>query len=391
MDNEAVTSGFVRVVRMLLSPVRAFAIATVVAIVAIEWSVSGVLAGLVGAVVGVFEGLAGLQVGMLVGAVLLGIEVHRVVIGVGPRLFEWGTKARPVVLRAIPLMLSVKVGPGRSPVRPRLWGAALCSALAGVGVSVLAVLVASDAFRLGVAITCCLAVLNSLIPLRTAGSTSTGWMLLRLHRLNPRQVRQMEAAPLTARVLDAAHNGDLPSAERAAAQLAERYPDLRSAIAARIMVLEARGRYAEAMVLAVKLASQLDQEPHEAAVSFAALAGLACTTVEAGQLDSELGLSTATQAMTNAETLGYPSHRLNGCRALLALLRGNLDRAISLARMAAGAGDDVIERADDLATLARAHMAAGDNRTARQVIHEAEKLVPWWPRVAGTRSRLEVC
>jgi hypothetical protein len=36
-------------------------------------------------------------------------------------------------------------------------------------------------------------------------------------------------------------------------------------------------------------------------------------------------------------------------------------------------------------------MAAGDNRTARQVIGEAEKLVPWWPRVAGTRSRLEVC
>jgi hypothetical protein len=76
---------------------------------------------------------------------------------------------------------------------------------------------------------------------------------------------------------------------------------------------------------------------------------------------------------------------------LLALLRGNLDRAISLARLSAGSSDDVIARADDLATLARAHMAAGDNRAAREVVAQAEKLVPWWPRVAGTRSRLEVC
>ncbi|HEU5110054.1 MAG TPA: hypothetical protein VFT95_16045, partial [Micromonosporaceae bacterium] len=186
-------------------------------------------------------------------------------------------------------------------------------------------------------------------------------------------------------------NGDLATAERMALRLAKSYPDLRTALAARIVVLEAQGRYAEAMVLAVKLASELDQEPDEAARSFAALAGLACTTVEAGQLDSELGLSTATTALDNAETLGYPSHKLNGSRALLALLRGNLDRAISLARRAAGTGDDVLCRADDLATLARAHMAAGDNRTARAIIGEAEKLVPWWPRVAKTRSRLEVC
>jgi hypothetical protein len=378
---------------MLLSPGPVLAIASMVAIVAIESSVSGVLAGLTGAVFGVLLGLAGLQVGLLAGALPLGVQVHRVVIGLGPRLLEAGTAARPVVLRAVPLFLSVSVGPGRAPVRLRMWGAALCSAVAGIAVSLWTAINAftGPAFEHGLAITCCVAVAHALVPRKTAGATSTGWMLFRLHRLSPRQVQQMEAARLTGRAIDAAHNGDLAGAERMAAKLAEAYPNLRTAIAARIVVLEARGRYAEAMVLAVKLASQLDQEPHEAAVSFAALAGLACATVEAGQLDSELGLSTASTAMDNAETLGYPSHRLNGCRALLALLRGNLDRAISLARLAAGSGDDVIGRADDLATLARAHMAAGDNRTARQVIGEAEKLVPWWPRVAGTRSRLEVC
>jgi hypothetical protein len=299
-----------------------------------------------------------------------------------------------VVLRALPVLLSVSVGPGRSPVRPRMWGAALCSTLGGIAAAVAAVGAALDTtapFTHGLAITATLAVGHALVPRKTAGSTSTGWMLLRLHRLSHRQVRQLEAAPLTGQAVDAARNGDLVTAERLALRLAKSYPDLRTAVAARIVVLEAQGRYAEAMVLAVKLASQLDQEPHEAAVSFAALAGLACTTVEAGQVDSELGLSTASTALDNAETLGYPSHKLYGSRALIALLRGNLDRAISLSRRAAGAGDDVLGRADDLATLARAHMAAGDNRTARAIIGEAEKLVPWWPRVAGTRSRLEVC
>jgi hypothetical protein len=381
----------VRVIRILLSPGRLLALATVVTIVALEWSPAGVLAGLLGAILGVFLGLAALQLGLLIGALLLRVQVGHVVVGLGPRLSSWGSAARPVVLRAIPLYLSVAVGPGHAPVRLRMWGAALCSALFGLIASLIASFHAVTPFLHGLAITSALAVAHALLPRKTASSTSTGWMLFKLHSLSQRQVQQLEAAPLTSQAVNAAHNGDLATAERLAAHLGSTYPDLRTALAARIVILEARGRYAEAMVLAVKLTSQHDQEPHEAAVSFAALAGLACTTVEAGQLDSELGLSTATTALDNAETLGYPSYKLNGCRALLALLRGNLDKAISLARLSAGSSDDVIARADDLATLARAHMAAGDNRTARQVVAEAEKLVPWWPRVAGTRSRLEVC
>jgi hypothetical protein len=370
------------------------AVAAVVAIVAVEHTPAGILSALVGALAGVLTGLAALQLGLLTGAILLGVGVQHVIIGLGPRLVEWGSAARPIVLRAVPLFLSVAVGPDKPPVRLRMWGAALCSLLAGTTTTAFLAVTAfrpGAAFLHGFAITCALTVVHALIPRNTAGSTSTGWMLLRLPRLGARHVRQLEAAPLAGQAVDAAHAGDLATAERLAAHLTKSYPDLRTALAARIVVLEARGRYAEAMVLAVKLASALDQDPHEAAVSFAALAGLACTTVEAGQLDSEVGLSTASTAMDNAETLGYPSHKLNGVRALLALLRGNLDRAISLARLAAGSGDDVLGRADDLATLARAHMAAGDNRTAREVLGEAEKLVPWWPRVAGTRSRLEVC
>src|SRR5690242_18351311 len=113
---------------MLLSPGLILAIASIIAIVVIEPNASGVSTGLLGAVFGVLLGLAALQAGMLAGALLAGVVVHRVVIGVGPRLVEWGTAARPVVLRAVPLFLSVSVGPGRGPVRLRMWAAALGSA-----------------------------------------------------------------------------------------------------------------------------------------------------------------------------------------------------------------------------------------------------------------------
>ncbi|MFC7617096.1 hypothetical protein ACFQV2_30400 [Actinokineospora soli] len=132
------------------------------------------------------------------------------------------------------------------------------------------------------------------------------------------------------------------------------------------------------------------QTPAEAAPFFAALAGLACETVEAGQLDPAIGLPTAVTAMESAEALGYPSYKLTGTKALHALLTGEVERAIGLARRAVETNDDRIGRADDLATLARAHMADHDNRSARAAIAEAEKAVPWWPRVKATRARLDV-
>jgi hypothetical protein len=287
-------------------------------------------------------------------------------------------------------MLSVSVRATRSPVRTRIWVSVLCAFAFEVALAVAAVLLADGTFTRGFATATVASLVLSLIPKRTATITSTGWLLFRLPWSGDDIARQMEAAPMIGKAVEAAHAGDLATAERLAAILRETYPDLRCALAARISVLEAQGRYAEAMILAVKLTSDPTSDPQQTASSYAALAGLACATVEAGQLDAEVGLSTASQAIENAAALGYPNYRLNGARAMVELLRGNLKEAIALARQAAGAGDDLLARADDLATLARAHMAAGDNRTARQVIGEAEKLAKWWPRVAKTRTRLEV-
>ncbi len=379
-------------VRLLTTPGALAALVAVVAIVAVERSAGAVFTAAAGALAGLLAILAASQVGLLAGVPLAGVRVERVVIGVGPRLADWSRPNRTLVLRAVPVIWTVGVRATRAPVRRRMWWSALCSAVAELAVVVAAAAWAGggDAFAHGFAIACVAEFVHALLPRRTVVGTSTGWLLFRLPWVDAEEVRRLEAAPLVGEAIAAAHSGDLATAERLATRLGEAYPDLRSALAARLFVLEAQGRYAEAMILAVKLASDARQDPDEAAGSFAVLAGLACVTVEAGQLDAELGLSTAANALANAATLGYPGYRLNGVRALHALLRGQVDEAITLAGRAAEAGDNLIVRADDLATLARAHMASGDNQAAREVITEAEKLASWWPRVAVTRSRLEV-
>jgi tetratricopeptide (TPR) repeat protein len=382
----------VKILRPLGTPAGLAALVVTGAIVVVEWSPGAVLTALAGAVTGFLAILAASQLGLLASVPLAGMRVHRVVIGIGPRLADWSRPARSFVVRAIPVIMVVGVRAARAPVRRRMWWSALCSAAAELAVVVLAAWWAAGggAFAHGFAIACVAEFVHALLPSRTATGTSTGWLLFRLPWVDDEQTRELEAAPLAGDAIEAAHRGDLATAERLAARLRETYPDLRSALAARIFVLEAQGRYAEAMILAVKVAADGRQQPDEAATSFAALAGLACVTVEAGQLDATLGLSTASNALENAATLGFPSYKLNGVRALHALLRGDLAEAVTLAGRAAEAGEDLLGRADDLATLARAHMASGDNRAARAAITEAERLAAWWPRVAGTRSRLEV-
>ncbi|WP_104483216.1 hypothetical protein V5P93_001649 [Actinokineospora auranticolor] len=346
-----------------------------------------------GELTGLLAGLLALQLGLLAGALITGARVHQVVIGVGTRVVDWTTPRRVVVLRALPLLLSVSVGPGKSPARLRMWGAALSSAVLGVAATATAVVLACTArngFGTAVAVGCAATVGYALVPRKTAGSTSTGWLLLHLLRLTGVRARQLDAAPLVTSTVDAIQDGDIEHAVDLAARIADEYPTLRTATAARVLVLQAQGRYAEALLLAMTLAGDHEQTPQEAAVAFAALAGLAYATVEAGQLEPELGLGTAAQALENAETLGYPTHKLNGSRALRELLLGNADKAVTLARLSADSSDDRLGRADDLATLARAHMAAGNNPAARAALREAEAIVPWWPRVAVTRSRLDL-
>jgi hypothetical protein len=364
----------VRVARVLLRP-GGLATAVTVAVVVVLTR-HDVAIGLLGALVGGLASVVANQAGLLVSVLVPGVTLRKLVLGTGPRVADRSTPDRIVTVRAVPVILSVSV---RAATAGRIRVVALCGLAFEAVPAVAGVLLAAGPFGTGFATAAIAAVVVSLVPVRTATTTSTGWLLFRLSRSSAGA-----AAPLVDQVLRAAQAGDLTTAEQLAGQLRAHHPDLPPALEARIRVLAAQGRYPEAVVLAVRLTS--DHDPG----AFAVLAGLTCATVESGGLDSETGLVAACLAIENATALGYPRHRLNGARAMVELLRGNVKEAMTLARLAASATDDVLCRADDLATLARAHMAAGDNRTARLVLSEAEKLARWWPRVATTRTRLEV-
>jgi hypothetical protein len=416
-------------VKRFVGPGSLLAMAAAGCVVLTSGSVPGVAVGLAGAVGGILVGLAALQLGMLAGALAFGARVHRVVVGMGRRWREWVTPQRTIALRRIPVLLSVGVGPGRRPVRTRLWAAGLCSALAGIAVPAMLWWAsipggpgwwpaggdpgwwpaggdsgwwpagggvwwsaggAWSALGRGVAIGAAAMVAHSLLPRQNAMTTSTGWLLFGLPRMTDAQVADLRAGSLADEALAAVQAGDLAAADRAAATLAERFPDARATGATRAAVLEAHGRYAEALSVVMAMAGDPTQTPRDAALMMAGVAGLATTAVEAGQVPADAALPIARQAVDDAVQLGYPSFKLNGTRALLALLDGDPDTAATLARGAADINDHALSRADDLATLARANMAAGDNRAARAALAEAEALAAWWPRVTTTRRRLDL-
>jgi hypothetical protein len=310
--------------------------------------------GVLWAAAGLLVTLAVVRIGLLVGAYLAGSRVHGVVVGVGPRVMEW----RNVVLRAFPVVLKVDFE------RRGMAVAAWVSGGAGV------VVVAGSAF--------------------VSWSAALGGVVALVHSAwaGRAVLDRPETDPCVLQVFDLVQAGELDAAERLVGQLSVANPGQRTVRASRVLVLEARGRYAEALMLAIGMSS--DAEQQDAAAAMATVAGLTGAAVEAGQLTAEDGLPVAACALYEAIELGKPSYKLHGVRALIALQAGEPQLAVQLARLACKHNGGSLGRADNLATLARAYMAAGDNSAARRTLAKAERLVPWWPRVALTRSRLDL-
>ncbi|MEV4318244.1 hypothetical protein [Actinocrispum sp. NPDC049592] len=318
------------------------ALAVAAAMVAGSWASAAVLAGVLVTAVSV-------KAGVVVGA----HKTPKVIVGLGPRLADW----QRLVVRAFPVCITVDAGPGR---RPRVVGAVF-----GAACAVALLLFVGWPCALGGA-----AVLaGTVIPM-------------------VRCARKAEV-PGVVEVVELVQAGRLDEAERLVGRLTAEHPRQRTVRASRVLVLEARGRYSEALTLAIGMSDD-DAGRQDAAASMAAVAGLTGAAVEAGQLSASAGLPVAARALNEAIQLGKPSHMMDGVRALLALLAGDPQLAVHLARLASKNNDDSLTRADDLATLARAYMAAGDNSSARRALAKAERLVPWWPRVALTRRRLDL-
>lgn len=365
-----------------------------VAVAALEIALRGgsgaVALGWTGALSGTVLLPLGLQIGLLVGAGLFGLRVRAVVLGATKLLWSGNIGRTTLTVRALPITLSAAIGPWRTPVFLRCWLAGVLSALGGVAVVLAGWLASPGPFSRGFALASTAFMAYKLWPRRVPFTTSTGWLLFGLPRMPEPDRTEFRISPLASSAREAVITGDIDRAAEITDQLADQHPDSDAALTCRVAVLEARGDYASAVLLLLNRMSQADLAPREMSYRLAGLAALGFAAVEAGQLPAEDLLPVARKAMHDATALGYPEFELAGTRGLLALLDGDPDEALRLASTGAEHGNTALSRADDYATIARAHMARYDNAAARRALTAAEQLAPWWPRVVDTRERLSV-
>ncbi|MFI0468242.1 hypothetical protein ACH347_29525 [Saccharopolyspora sp. 5N102] len=352
---------------------------------------AGAAIGWLGALVGVALLPMATQLGLLLGSVAFGLRVRQVIFGAMREVASWRLGHVTFTIRSLPITLRAQIGPWRSPVILRCWLAGLLSALVGVAVVVAGWLLADGPFGRGFVLAATPLMLYKLWPMRVPLTTSTGWLLFSLPRLKDPERSDFLSAPLAARAYEALRKGDIDRAQEHADELAAQYPGLNGTVTCQISVLESRGDYATGVMMMLKLLANSDEiPPRKMPYLLAGLAGLGFKAVEAGQLPAETLLPTAKKALEDAIRLGYPEFELSGTNGLLALIEGDADRAVHLATTGAEYNHSPLSRADDLATLARAHMACHDNAAARAALAKAEELAPWSPRVAETRQRLSV-
>lgn len=367
-----------------------WALAALVVAATILWDPSGWYLGLAGTLVGLLVELTVVQAGLALGAVLFGLRITHVSIGVGSELKSWTTAHRRIVLRSIPLLASLGLTGLKPGVRRR-------TVLAGAtGIVVTAAFVAAtwlltgSAFGKGMALACSALLVLQLVPVEKPGHTSLGWFVFSLPRLTGRPLGEMEARPQVLAGMDAYYQGDIATAERIYDELATAYPDLLTVVGLKVVTACAREKYLEALQTVVGLSGREDLSQRELAFVMATVAGVAAQAVESGQFPREIGLETARNMLENAYVAGYPKHRANGTLALIALIEGETADARKFGGWAAENSEQALGRADDLITVARAWMLDGDNAKARELVAEAHELAGWHPRVAATRARLDI-
>lgn len=350
----------------------------------------GVPLAAVGALLGVIALSMTTQLGLLLGAASFGLRVRHVVIGALRTVRVWRHTRCTVTLRALPVTVESEIGPRRSPAIARSWLAGLMSALAGAAVVGTSWWWTGEPLGRGFALAATALMLVKLWPKRAPLVTSTGWLLFGLPRMPEQRRCEFRASALAAGVYDSLHIGDFDGAQTRADELTAAYPDSEAALACQVSLAEAAGQHARATLLLLGRVSEGDAAPREMSYLLAGLAGAAFVAVEAGELDADDVLPTAEKALRDAIRFGYPELHLSGTKAVQALLDGDADKSARLATLGAEYTTSPLSRADDLATLARAHMARRDNAAARRALTLAEQHAAWWPRVRRTRQRLDV-
>jgi hypothetical protein len=356
----------------------------------IAWTLSEFHLGLAGALVGLVLELTLVQAGLALGAVLFGLRITHVIIGLGAEVKSWTWTHQRVVLRAIPVLAAVGISGLKPGVRTRTVLNGAFAIVFSAAVAALTWLATGSAFGKGMALAATACFLLQLMPVEKAGHTSLGWYVFTLPKMTGRPLGELEARPRVVAGMDAYQRGDLDETERIYAELVEEHPELLTVVGLKVVSACAREKYLEALQTVIGLTGREDLSTRDLAFVMATTAGVAVLAVESGQFPPEVGLATARSMFDNAYQAGYPKHRANGTLAILALIEGDTATARQLAGYSAESSENAVGRADDLITIARAWMADGDNAKARELVAEAHELAGWSPRVAATRARLEI-
>jgi hypothetical protein len=356
----------------------------------IAWTLWDFHLGLAGALVGLLLELTAVQTGLALGAVLFGLRITHVIIGLGSEVKSWTKTHQRIVLRNIPVLATIgitglKPGVRRRTVCTGAFSMVFCAAIAAA-----TWLATGSAFGKGMALAATACFVLQLVPIERPGNTSLGWFVFKLPKLSGRRLGELEARPRVLAGMDAYHRGDLDEAERIYDELVRDHPDLITVVGLKVVTTCARQKYLDALQTVIGLNGRQDLNARELAFIMATTAGIAVLAVEAGQFPAEVGLETARNMLNNAYEAGYPKHRANGTLAIMALLEGDTAKARQLGGWAAESSENALGRADDLVTIARAWMADGNNAKAREFVAEAHELAGWSPRVAATRARLEI-
>lgn len=390
------TVGFdlVRVLRALYQSWMAVAAGGLLVVIVVELvegsGGAGVAAAALGALIGVIALPMGTQAGTLLGSLVFGLRVRRVELGALRRFASFQLGGVLVVFRVLPVVLHSEIGPWRRPVLFRCWLAGLTSAAAGVGIVAAGWLGAGAPFWRGWLIASVPFLCYKLWPRRVPMATSTGWLLFGLPRMPEPERTEFRVGPIAARAHDALITGDITTAQSYVDELVAAHPRLTATLSCRVALLQARGEYATAVAILREHIDSAEIAERDRSYLLAGLADLAFSAVESGQSPADEFVPIARKALDDAVSLGFPPFHLSGTQGLLALLEGDADEAARLAALGAEHDSSVLSRADNLATLARAHMARLDNAAAREALRRAEELAAWWPRVRETRARLSV-
>jgi hypothetical protein len=305
----------------------------------------------------------------------LGLRIHEVEIGYGPRLARLRLGRTEVEVRLLPFGGHTVMVPERA-APARMAAGVLAGPLANLAVIVVTLFVwpRSGPWVPPLVIANTIVLIGNLWPTRVATPlgrvASDGLALVTLLRAPEQEVREMDAIGHVAEAAIALKRRDSARAVRCAQEGLARYPENRALRHYLTVGLIRTGDHDAARTHLLSLLDADGAEPHQRAID---LNNLAWTDLMSGDPDR---LEEALAASEEAERKLAWNPAIKGTRGYALIEAGRVADGIALSRRAYDAHRDRGDRATCACVLAIGAARLGDTATARRMLAEAARLDP---------------